>query len=105
MCGVMEPQKTDLFFKWDAMRTLSHPIFFSNRVWNFLSSLHRHQGTLCISVLLEEEGKKTLQFVWILLHLVLHMAIFYFKMAKEIGGKCTYILNVSDLKLNLCIRK
>lgn len=35
--------------------------------------------------------KKTLQFVWILLHLVLHMAIFYFKMAKEICGKRTYI--------------
>lgn len=58
---------------------------------------------LCVSILLKEE--ENLRFISILLHMAWHVAIFYKIIAGKICGKYTYLQDVSDLKLNLCVRK
>lgn len=109
MCGAGEPQKTDFFFQWNAVRTSFHAKLFSFFVIDFGIFFHRFRSPLghmlCVSILLEEEGEPAMCLVIFALGLVLHVARFYKIMAEEICGKCTHLQDFSDLKLNLCIDK
>lgn len=101
----------DLFFQWNAVRTSVHAklCFLFSFVIDFGIFFHRFRSPLgCmlrVSILLEEARKPAICLVILALGLVLHVARFYKIMAEEICGKCTYLQDFSDLKLNLCVNK